>query len=77
MGTRKLLTSVVFPLFEHVYGITDLSSPSPGSGILYASRANRPLCLRAMPGIQGEPRLPMVSLRSGAPRPVPARYCRM
>jgi hypothetical protein len=39
-GRGGYLASVVFPFFEHVYGITDLSSPSPGGGILYASRAN-------------------------------------
>ena len=29
--------------------------------------------LRAVSGVQGEPCRPIVSLRSGAPRPVPAR----
>ena len=46
-----------------------------GESWVFAGRdqTQQPLCLRAVPGVQGEPRLPMVSLRSGAPRPVPAR----
>jgi hypothetical protein len=60
---RAALRGVIFPLFEHVYGITDLSSPSrewdAQRGLAGRDHTQQPLCLGARH--IGRPRRPALA----------------
>ena len=80
MGTRKLLSECYFPTPRARLRYHRSLKPLPEVGCSAGSSpdAIRPnsrfASVRAISGVQGEPRLPMVSLRSGSP---PFRALRM